>query len=339
MSDASPSSGSAPQGWQAWSAALRALWGRLAGLAARTVMLPAAAAVALPLLFLAWSCERGARLQQTLETEQIRQKAQDDAARLEAHAAATLREARAQHEAAMRALANRRDRLEREAADLRARLATLQRQEAVQTAEVAALPLPQVVQRLSARLGEAGIRDLGLGIREITGPRDSRLGDKAESKIPVLQANERKPARDSELAKPNSGIGNQQLAIGNPQPPVPGPQPPAPSTPVLALTEAGARAAETAFLQLDACRAASAVKDQELANCRESVRVHQSAIQQQDNTLDKLNAALADKDQLLAKRDEACRAELKLARGTRRARFFAALKYVAAGVLLGVLLR
>ena len=156
MTGDSPSTRSAAKSWKG---ALLATAKGLGGLAGRALLVPAAAAIALGLLFLAWSCERQARLRQTLETEQVRQRAAEDAARLEARAAANLREARAQHEAAMREYELRRARLEREAAGLRERLASLRRQEATQVAEVAALPLPQVVDRVRARLGETGIRD------------------------------------------------------------------------------------------------------------------------------------------------------------------------------------
>ncbi len=304
-------SSSAQSGGKPWKRVFLAAVKGLGGLAGRALLVPAAAAIALGLLFLAWSCERQARLRQTLETEQVRQRAAEDAARLEARAAANLREARAQHEAAMREYELRRARLEREAAGLRERLASLRRQEAAQVAEVAALPLPQVAERVIARLGDEGIRDQGLGIRQKTGTRDSGLAtsEKEHTGPPGLQA------------------------------PAPSTQPPAPSPVVLGLTDAGARAVETAFVELDACRAQSAAKDAELENCQALGQVLQAAITQQDITLKKLNAVLADKDQILARREEAHRAELKLARGTRWGHFLSALKYVAAGVVVGVMLR
>ncbi len=316
---------SAQSGAKPWKRVLLAAVKGLGGLAGRALLLPAAAAIALGLLLLAWSCERQARLRQTLETEQVRQRAAEDAARLEARAAATVREARAQHEAAMREYELRRAQLEREAAGLRERLASLRRQEATQVAEVAALPMPQVADRVIARLGVegsgeiSGMRDSGLGTSEREHTWPPRLQPPAPStQHPVPSPDSRVPTPGSRVASPESRL---------------------PSRVVLGLTESGARAVETAFVERDACRAQSAAQDAEIENCHALEQVHQSAITQQDITVKKLNAALADKDQILARREEAHRAELKLARGTRWGHFLSALKYLAAGVVVGVMLR
>ncbi len=313
MTGNSPSAQSGARWWK--SIALAALSG-LRVLVQSGLLVPAVGALALGLLFLAWSCEREGRVRQKLETEQVRQRAEEDAARLEARAAANLREARAQQEAAMRDYESRRARLEREAAGLRERLASLRRQEAAQVAEVAALPLPQVADRVKARLGNIGTRDSGFGISE---KQNARL------EMPLSSA-------------AASSTATQNTAP-NPQPPVPIPESRIPGPVVLGLTEAGARAVETAFVELDACRAQSTAKDAEFENCRALGQAHQSLITQQDITVKKLNAVLADKDQILARREEAHRAELKLARGTRWSRFLSALKYLAAGVVVGVVIR
>ncbi len=324
MTSASPAVQSAAKWWKGF---LLAAWRALHALAQSGLLVPTVGALALGLLFLAWSCERQARMRQTLESEQVRARAQQDAAQLEARAAANLREARSQHEAAMRDYESRRARLESEAAGLRERLTSLRRQEAAQVAEVAALRLPQVVDRVMARLGEEGIRDQGLGISETAGTRDSGLAlrEKEHAQFPSL----RPPA-------PNTG-GTPVLR--GPESPVKNSESRVPSPVVLGLTEPAARAVETAFVELEACRTQSAAKDAELENCRALAQVDQSAIAQQDITLGKLNAALADKDQILARREEAHQAELKLARGTRWSRFLSALKYVAAGVVAGVVIR
>lgn len=346
-----------------WTSMFFGAFHTLRGLAGQTLLLPAVAAVALGLVFLAWSCEREARQRQALETEGLRQRAEQEIAGLEARVAANLREARAQNEAAMRELATRRAQLDREAANLRERLSALRRQEAAQVAEVAALPASQVVDRVVGRLGRAGARNWGLGIRDEAGARESGPGTrdtKIANRYSGLGTQEHKPIPDSTFQIPDSTfqIPNESEAptvpaggqgpAPRPGSSAPSPQPLAPSpesrltnpeSPVLGLTEAGARRVETAFVELDSCRAASVLKDQELANCQERGRVQESAITQQDITLQKLNAALADKDRIQARREEAHRAELKLARGTRRGRFFSALKYVAAGLVAGVLLR
>ncbi len=345
MTGNSPSGQAGAKWWK--SIVLAALSG-LRALVQSGLLLPVVGALALGLLFLAWSCEREGRLRQKLETEQVRQRAEEDAARLEARAAANLREARAQQEAARRDYESRRARLEREAAGLRERLTSLRQQEAARVAEVAALPLPQVVERVRARLGNIGIRDSGfgareqtgigdqaLGIRETAGTRDSGLGTGAKSASVELPLN----GTAASSANTRNPAPHTQPPVPSPDSRVASPESRIPSPVVLSLTEAGARAVETAFVELEACRAQSAAKDAELDNCRALGQTHQSLITQQDITIKKLNAVLADKDQILARREEAHRAELKLARGTRGSRFLSARKYLAAGVVVGVVIR
>ena len=97
-----------------------------------------------------------------------------------------------------------------------------------------------------------------------------------------------------------------------------------PSSPALVLSDQGVRKVETAFIELDSCRQQTQVMGQQVSNCEQQSKLNSGIIDQQAGTIVKLNAALADKDQILARSEEAHRAELKAARGTWRSRFFRA---------------
>jgi regulator of replication initiation timing len=130
--------------------------------------------------------------------------------------------------------------------------------------------------------------------------------------------------------------GQKQLAPGT------GPLAPnaSPATsPALVLSDQGVRKVETALIELDSCRQQTQVMGQQVSNCEQQAKVSSAIQEQQSGTITKLEAALADKDQILARREEAHRAELKAARGTWRARFFRAVEYFAGGFIAGVLVR
>jgi hypothetical protein len=105
------------------------------------------------------------------------------------------------------------------------------------------------------------------------------------------------------------------------------------------LSDEDARKVETTFIDLDSCRQQTQVIGQQVSNCEQQSKLNSAIIDQQSSTITKLNAALADKDQVLARSEEAHRAELKAARGTWRSRFYRAVEYCAAGFIAGVLVR
>ena len=78
---------------------------------------------------------------------------------------------------------------------------------------------------------------------------------------------------------------------------------------------------------------------QQVTNCAQQAKLDSAMQEQQSGTIAKLNAALADKDQVLARSEEAHRAELKAARGTWRARLIRAAEIFAGGFIAGVLVR
>jgi vacuolar-type H+-ATPase subunit I/STV1 len=128
-----------------------------------------------------------------------------------------------------------------------------------------------------------------------------------------------------------SGVGGQGSGIA--------PNASPPSSPALVLSDAGARKVETAFVELDSCRQQAQVMGQQVSNCEQQAKLNSAIVDQQSGTIAKLNAALADKDQVLARSEEAHRAELKAARGTWRSRFFRAVEIFAGGFIAGVLVR
>jgi multidrug efflux pump subunit AcrA (membrane-fusion protein) len=105
------------------------------------------------------------------------------------------------------------------------------------------------------------------------------------------------------------------------------------------LSEAGARKVETALVELDSCRQQAQVMGQQVLNCEQQAKLNSALQEQQSGTIAKLEAALADKEQILARSEEAHRAELKAARGTWRGRFFRAVEIFAGGFIAGVLVR
>jgi septal ring factor EnvC (AmiA/AmiB activator) len=111
------------------------------------------------------------------------------------------------------------------------------------------------------------------------------------------------------------------------------------SSPAMVLSDQGVRKVETALIELDSCRQQTQVIGQQVSNCEQQAKLNSSMQEQQSGTIAKLNAALADKDQILARSEEAHRAELKATRGTWRARFLRAVEIFAGGFIAGVLVR
>lgn len=107
----------------------------------------------------------------------------------------------------------------------------------------------------------------------------------------------------------------------------------------MVLSDQGVRKVESAFVELDACRQQSQVIAQQVSNCEQRAKLDSALEEQQAGTISKLNGALADKDQILARSEAAHRAELKAARGTWRTRLYHAVEIFAGGFIAGVLVR
>jgi len=133
-------------------------------------------------------------------------------------------------------------------------------------------------------------------------------------------------------------------SAAHPNPQAGVPAPPAVLAPqngqaALVLSDEGARKVENAFVELDSCRQQSEVIAQQMSNCDQRAKLDSALEEQQAGTISKLNAALADKDQILARSEAAHRAELKAVRGTWRTRLYHTVEVFAGGFIAGVLVR
>jgi myosin heavy subunit len=284
--------------------------------------LPAAVLAGAVIMFFAWSCERQARQRELTQAKQEKKQATEEISRLQQHAAGALRQAQ-QSAQAVRELESQRQKIAREAEGLRQSLESLRKQELARTDEVATLPTSEVASRVASRLQEQG-----------TGNREQ--GTEQQALNPLTRP---APADENAVAGhplPQGGEGqNNPGRLGQTKPEGENQVNPT----ALVLSDPGVRKVETAFIELDSCRQQTQVMEQQISNCAEQAKLDATLQEQQSGTISKLNAALADKDQVLAHSEEAHRAELKAARGTWRARLLRAVEIFAGGFIAGVLVR
>jgi len=131
---------------------------------------------------------------------------------------------------------------------------------------------------------------------------------------------------------------DSELGIRGSEPTRPSPQRPAPS-PALVLSEPQLRNLATALIERDACREQKDVVEAQFANCHIQVDTNAAIIQQQVDSLGKLNLALSAQDEILARREAQQQTELKAARGSRLSRLARAVEWVAIGIVLGAVIR
>jgi hypothetical protein len=270
--------------------------------------LPAAALAGVVILFFAWSCEHRARQRESAEAQQAKKQAVEQISELEKQAASAVRDAQQSSQAA-KELEGQRQQLARDADGLRQSLDSLRDQELVRTNELASLTTEEVVKRVAARLQEQGIgnREQGTGQKNLNPlTRPATADEGAAPGHPLPQGGEGKTE--------NGGAA-------------------------LVLSDQGVRKVEGAFVELDACRQQSQVIAQQVSNCDQRAKLDSALEEQQAETISKLNAALADKDQILARSEAAHRAELKAIRGTWRTRFYHTVEIFAGGFIAGVLVR
>jgi hypothetical protein len=295
-------------------------------------------------LFVAiWLLEHDAGLRREVEFGQLKQQTAAQVTELRARADAALRAANEERARTIESLEARRRRLEREAEELRQRLVSLREEERARVGQVATLPASELEQRVAARLdpGNFGTRDSGLGVRDSgLGTRDSELKEQA-SGVGDRVSVERVPddqRRGSDEKKETPGIRPSADGLTPGTSPVPSPESRVPS-PEFVLTEEGARRVETAFLELEACRGQSAVKDGALGNCQEQVATQAAIAGEMRKSLDDLNQAIRLKDEIAARTEALQRAELRAVRGSRLGRFVRAVQYVGLGVVIGLVAR
>ncbi len=289
--------------------------------------LPAAALVGVVFMFFAWSCERQAHQREADEAKQV--KKQDDAqiSQLQQQAAGAVRDA-LQNTQAARNLEAQRQGFVLDAERLRQSLESLRNEALARTNEVATLPTSVVASRVAALLQQQvsgpGSQASGLTLLDPPTQPAPAVGT-AGAVHPLLRGGEAQ--HDSRAEKQNS--------------PAAGAEPPAPaaSGPALTLSDDEARKVDTAFVELDSCRQQAQVMGQQVSVCEQQAKLDTALEQQQADAITKLNTALTDKNQILARSEEEHRAELKAARGTWRTRFFHAVEIFAGGFIAGVLVR
>jgi len=309
-------------------------------------------------LFVAiWLLEHDARLRREVELGQLKQQTAAQVTELRTRADAALRAANEENARAIESLEARRRRLEREAEELRQRLVSLREEERARVGQVATLPASELEQRVAARLdpGSFATRDSGLGTRDsglkeqasgvgdrVSEGRDSGLGTR-DSEVKEQSPSPQHLAPSTQPPAPGIRPSADGLTPGTPPVPspesqVPSPEPRVPS-PEFVLTEEGARRVETAFLELEACREQSAVKDGALGNCQEQVATQAAIAGEMRKSLDDLNQAIRLKDEIAARTEALHRAELRAARGSWGSRFLRAVEYVGLGVVIGLVAR
>jgi len=252
--------------------------------------------------------ERDARLRRSFELEQLKTETAARVKELEERATAALRAANQRNALVIRELEASRLKLAKEGDKLRQRLAALQRDERVRVERVATLPSHELAERVATRLdaGAGKARDSGFAPLPVSASRDSGTNDHG---TPSASSNAESPSPnpDARTAQPSLTLGADAL-----------------------------RKVETAFVQLESCRQQGAVKDEQVANCREQLASRGAIAERMDDSLRSLNEAIHLKDEILARREAEHRAELKAARGSRWDRMRKALTYVAVGVVTGV---
>ncbi len=281
---------------------------------------PLALAVGLAALGL-WWFEHGAHVRQNAQLEEVQKQTEAHVSDLQNSAAQAIRSA-GQGSQRIAQLETDRHKLERDAADLRQRLAALQGEEQVKVAQVAALSGPDVAKEVATRLG-LGPDDLGIsGARPDarTPPQAARLaGGAAASTASTLPA-QSQPGSDSSL--PPGGT-------------LPPEFPPASS---FELTPAALRRVDAALVQLDGCERQATVRDQQISVCQQQSAAQSGIIDQQKSSIGDLNKALADKDKIIDARQAGYTQELKIARGTWSSRLVRTVEYVAIGMAIGAAL-
>jgi len=285
--------------------------------------LPVAALAGVVIMFLAWSCEHRARQRAGAVAEQIKRQSAEQISRLEQQASSALKDAHQSAQAAQE-LEGQRQHLARQADALQQRLDSLRKVELTQNNELAGLTTEEVVKRVAARLEQqaSGVRG------QVTWGEAVSSQPSASSKNPLTRS-----ATAGESAAAGRPLPQGEEGKGAEGAPVQG------NAASLVLSDQGVRKVEGAFLELDSCRQQSQVVAQQMSNCEQRAKLDSSLEAQQAGAISKLNAALADKDQILARSEAAHRAELKAVRGTWRTRFFHAVEIFAGGFIAGVLVR
>lgn len=214
------------------------------------------------------------------------------------------------------------------------RAAELQRTEQQSAAEISALR-----SKASAALDDANQRNArAIAQLEVERAKLARRSQKLATQLESLQRGQQ--ARAQEIAAlPPAALAERLTSVLGPISIAGGASQAATKGNPLILSVQGQRQVVSALAERDACREQSAVRDQQLANCRAQAATAAAEIQKQADSLAKLNLALDARDQILKRRETQFKAELQAARGTWRTRALRALKLLAIGVAVGAVIR
>jgi len=252
-----------------------------------------------------WLHEHDVWVRQKALAAQAQQQSAARVSSLKKQVAANVQAANVADAQAVAKLESRRQKLERQDRALAARLASLSKAEQAEAEQVAALPTPEVVTRVTAQLGLRSQDLMPAGAQSATtAAADSPSGPAA-------------------AAPPVAGHPQGAAAAG--------------AEPyVLPLSASGARKVETALVELNACRSESQVEGERVSNCQERAATDAATIREQADSIGKLNQALTAKGQILGEQEAEYKTELRAVRGTFWSRLAHTTKHVAIGVALGV---
>jgi hypothetical protein len=309
---AGPAAGSHWPGHVGLGPALEGVLAELANLSLRVTKALGKLLLLSPLVLLiallavvAWWYEHDAHFKQASELAELKKETEVQVAKLRVDAETATRQANQINAQQIRDLEAQRSNLERNAETLRQQLALLGERERSQVEQVATLPAPEVAHSVASALGlspnDLGTADAG-SRTETPGPQSAPAGT------------------------PSAAPGSVGAVAAGANPPY-------------ELSEQGLRRIDTALVQLDSCRKQAAVRDQEVTNCQQQAATSQNIIAEQKASIDKLNTALADKDQILAREQQSNKEQMRIVRGSWPQRTLRVAEHVAIGVAIGLAIR
>jgi hypothetical protein len=284
------------------------------GIVALGTFSPLILVVALVLVAVWWH-EHNVRIRQGVQLTQLKKQTQADVARLEAQSKQAVREANQEHARQIEIIEDQNRQLERNGQVLQRRLEDLVGRTRTQVDEVATLSTAEVAHRVATRLG-LDQQDFGLAA-------PNPAAGAAKQALSQTDASGRASSGTSESAEAHARTPQSESA----------------TPPSLKFDQNALRKVEVALVELDSCKQQSGLQGGLISNCHEQVAAKNQIIDEQRASLAKLNEALGAKDQILERRNEEHKAELKAIRGTWAGRLARTVEMVGIGVAIGVAIR
>lgn len=296
-----------------------------------------------------WLQEHDARVRAAAELERVKQQTTQQVVALQSQAEAAVRAANQKNAAAVAGLEAQRRKIVQRADQLTAQLQSLRQEQQKRHQEIVAMPAEELAKQLAQRLGPLSVvrspsqPQAGLSQAPVQGPAAGACPERSEGTPPLQQelgpsSVVRGPLQLNNNDKSHTTSGNSQKAPDNGQRTTDNRQR-TPDDGQLTLSTEAQRKVVAALSDLDSCRAESALQEGRLSNCREQISAAEAEIRTQADSLAKLNQALRAKDGILAAREAEFKTELAAARGTWSSRALRALKFMAAGVAVGLVIR